>query len=753
MSIQEFSLDPTRLENVKHLDDGGIRAACPACRAAASDKSGDHLLIKQGGKFGCATHPNDPEHRKEIYRLAGTATANGSAKRNRQRREVAWYDYHDENGTLLYQVVRLDPKDFRQRRPDHQGGWVWNTKGVAKVLFRLPKIITAKKAGLPIYVTEGERDTLEMVDHGFAATTPPGGANKEKPGSNWLSSYTETLRDAEVVIVADKDETGRKHAAAVAEKLTSIARLVKIVECPDRDGKAVKDAADFFAAGGTADELRSLVEREPEFIPATKQQSAKPDSAASEYPGGNDEPESDEQDNQNPKKNSAATRLVKLADEFTFIHDQQSRPFVRLDINGHREVWPVNSIQFRNLLARTFYTRTRTAINRNALSDAIATLAGRACFDGPEEPACLRVASNGQNILIDLGDPQWRVVEVTPTGWRVLGQSPIAFFRTAAMRSFPNPAPASEGSLAPLWDLLNVLPAQRPLVAGALLVAFHPDGPYFVTNFIGEQGSAKSCGAKILRMLVDPNEVPLRSPPRDERDLLVHAGNNRTVVLDNLSSLPAWLSDALCRLATGGGHSARQLYSDGEEFTLSVKRPVILTGIDDVAARPDLAERALQIELEEIHDNRRITETELWRRFEAAWPVIFSGVLNGLVCALREQPKLKMESLPRMADAAKWVTAGEIAFGWPRGTFMAAYSLNLSEGAIASLDTHPVGVAIRDWLDGGHDWKGEPAQLLTVLNTSASTELRGSEKWPKDARALSACLRRLAQRMRLGGHV
>ena len=223
------------------------------------------------------------------------------------------------------------------------------------------------------------------------------------------------------------------------------------------------------------------------------------------------------------------------------------------------------------------------------------------------------------------------------------------------------------------------------------------------------------------------------------------------MVLDNLSALPAWLSDALCRLATGGGHSARQLYSDGEEFTLSVKRPVILTGIDDVAAKPDLAERALQIELEAIPDNRRITETELWRRFEAACPVIFSGILNGLVCALREQPNLKIESLPRMADAAKWATAGETAFGWPRGTFIAAYSQNLSEGAIASLDTHPVGVALRHWLDGQPEWKGEPAQLLTALTSSASSELRGSEKWPKDPRALSACLRRLAQPLRRAG--
>jgi len=317
------------------------------------------------------------------------------------------------------------------------------------------------------------------------------------------------------------------------------------------------------------------------------------------------------------------------------------------------------------------------------------------------------------------------------------------------MRSLP--APAKEGSLNSLWELLNVTPAQRPLVAGALLNGFHPQGPYFVTNWVGEQGSAKSCAAKIVRSLIDPNENPLRSPPREERDLLVHAANNWCVVLDNLSGLPPWLSDGLCRLSTGGGHSARQLYSDGEEFTLAVKRPVILTGIDDVATRPDLAERALQIELETIPDNRRMPEKELWQKFEQARPVIFSAILSGLSCALRELPKVQLDVLPRMADAALFATAAETSFGWQRGTFLSAYWNNLNEGAIASVDAHPAGVAIRQLLEGKNEWVGEPAQLLSALNGSAPDELRHAQNWPKTPRSLSACLRRLAQAFRRAG--
>jgi hypothetical protein len=439
-----------------------------------------------------------------------------------------------------------------------------------------------------------------------------------------------------------------------------------------------------------------------------------------------------------------------FAKEFAFFHDRQDRPFVRLKIKGHTEVWPVESTKFRKLLARIFYKRTGMAINRNALADAITTLAGCACHDGPEEPVFLRVASHGENILVDLCDSQWRVIEITPNGWQILGKSPVAFIRTASMQALPVPA-RSGGSIGPLWDLLNVTIAQRPLVAGALLNYYNPHGPYFVVNFIGEQGTAKSCAARILRMLVDPNENPMRSPPRDERDLIAQAASNRCVCFDNLSMLPAWLSDALCRLSTGGGHSARQLYTDLEEVSLDVKRPVILNGIEDVATRPDLAERALQIELERIDDNKRIPEKRLWQRFEAARPSIFSALLDGVACALRELPNVNMDSLPRMADAALWAAAGEVAFGWERGTFTSAYCQNLQEGAMASVDAHPVGVTIRQLLDEETEWIGEPAELLSALNELAQEELRRAPNWPQTPRALSARLSRLAQAFRRAG--
>jgi 5S rRNA maturation endonuclease (ribonuclease M5) len=268
-----MAIDPTRLENVKHLDGGAIRAACPACRAAGSDKSGNHLLIQPDGKYGCAINPKDAAHRREIFKLAGIRPAPKGRTHHKDRAKnfvfVCAYDYTDESGGLLYQVHRKvnpdDPtdKEFLVCRPDPDkpGKRLWNMEGVRRVLYRLPEVLTAIKAGLPIYVCEGEKDVLALVQHGFAATCNHGGAGK------WQDSYSETLRGADVIIIADKDAPGRAHARKVATALYGVAASVRVIECPELDGRTVKDAADYFGAGGQACDLDQLVQDAPYFAP------------------------------------------------------------------------------------------------------------------------------------------------------------------------------------------------------------------------------------------------------------------------------------------------------------------------------------------------------------------------------------------------------------------------------------------------------------------------------------------------------
>ena len=154
--------------------------------------------------------------------------------------------------------------------------------------------------------------------------------------------------------------------------------------------------------------------------------------------------------------------------------------------------------------------------------------------------------------------------------------------------------------MRPLLNVKN--DASFVLAVAWLLAALRDRGPYPNLAIGGEQGTAKSMLTAMLRALVDPNSVPLRALPRNEHDVFIAARNSHVLAYDNASGLPDWLSDTLCRLATGGGFSTRQLYTDEDEVLFASTRPVILNGIEDIVSRPDLADRAIFLTLAPIPD-------------------------------------------------------------------------------------------------------------------------------------------------------
>ncbi len=181
------------------------------------------------------------------------------------------------------------------------------------------------------------------------------------------------------------------------------------------------------------------------------------------------------------------------------------------------------------------------------------------------------------------------------------------------------------------------------LVVAWVLAVLRDRGPYPVIVLSGEQGSAKSTFSAILRALLDPNTAPLRALPREDRDLFIAATNGHVLAFDNVSGLPAWISDTLCRLATGGGFAVRQLYTDQDEVLFDAARPVILNGIEDIVARPDLADRAMFLTLEPIPEERRRPEEELWAAFETERPRILGALLDAVVEGLRRLPETQLD--------------------------------------------------------------------------------------------------------------
>ena len=218
------------------------------CRAGCPQEAVTAALQKQG------LIPKKRASRSAVASLHPTAS----------KSIIATYDYTDASGTVVGQVVRFHPKDFRQRKPDGKGGWVWNMAGVKLPLYRNADLLSAVK----VIIVEGEKDVDSLRALGFVATTNAGGAGK------WKSYHSSCLKSKEVTIIADRDEPGRKHAHQVMKSLTGVAASVTILECPEPH----KDVSDWIAAGASAQGIRGVIRRAHSSPPLTSEQVEPPES-------------------------------------------------------------------------------------------------------------------------------------------------------------------------------------------------------------------------------------------------------------------------------------------------------------------------------------------------------------------------------------------------------------------------------------------------------------------------------------------
>jgi hypothetical protein len=432
--------------------------------------------------------------------------------------------------------------------------------------------------------------------------------------------------------------------------------------------------------------------------------------------------------------------LIEMALCEELFHTAAGAAFADIVVDGHRETWPIRSKRFRAWLRRRYYQATGCAASAAEIRSALDLLEARAQFDGPERAVHIRTAEHAGHIYLDLADGEWRAVDIGPDGWRVIGCPPVRFRRPAGM--LPLPMPQQGGSIESLNSFLNL--ARRDdlvLVVAWLLAALRSGGPYPLLAISGEQGSAKTVLSKLLKALIDPNTAPVRSLSREGRELMIAANNGYLLAFDNLSGLPVWLSDALCRLASGGSFAVRQLYTDDEEVLFEAARPILLNGIEEVVSRPDLGDRAIFLTLAPIGEAQRHPESELWREFEIARPRMLGALLDAVVHGLRTLGRVHLDRLPRMADFAVWATACEQAL-WPAGTFARAYAANRRTAIDGMIEADPVAACVRGLMAERSTWTGSAADLLCAADFADDEVWKRGAGWPKTPRALAGRLRR-----------
>ena len=303
--------------------------------------------------------------------------------------------------------------------------------------------------------------------------------------------------------------------------------------------------------------------------------------------------------------------LLRLASTARLYRSADGRLHAHVPVGDRFETYRLKSAGFRNWLTDGYFASSGQPPSLWAIQRVTAVLEARAWFDGGMPSISIRVGhdpgSEDSAGYLDLGDATGRAVWISSEGWVLVQKPEVEFGRPAGILALP--APSEDGSIEVLRPYVNVRDEDFPLLVAWLTAALRPVGPYPILVLYGEQGSAKSTLAKILRLLIDPQDCPLLAEPTSIRDLMVTALNGWLLVYDNVSKISSSLSDSFCRLVSGGGIATRALFSNDERSVLYAQRPIILNGIEEFVVRGDMIDRCVFLHLPTIAPERRRART------------------------------------------------------------------------------------------------------------------------------------------------
>jgi hypothetical protein len=467
-----------------------------------------------------------------------------------------------------------------------------------------------------------------------------------------------------------------------------------------------------------------------------------------------------EQSRSGDENQDAIALLMQIVSPCSRFYADGKTAFVDFNVEDHRETLRVKDPQFEEYLRAEFYAATGRPAPTEAITTVIKTVAALAVRKGPYRPVFRRVGGDdaGTVVYLDLVQPDWSYVEITAAGWRVcrrpalsrqkdesetaflLRDAPVRFTRSPNTLALPIPVlGVSLERFKPFLDATGN-DDNYPLILGWLIGTLHPSGPYPGLGLLGPASSGKTTLLRITRRLVDPHRAMARPMPQSERELLIGATQSHVQSFDNLSGISDEMSDAMCRLMTGGGLATRTLYENDAETVFEAVRPIVFTSIFDIITRADLADRCVLALMPERRQKQADAVVETG--FQKAWPGLLGGLLTAVAAGLRKLPDIPpLKDPTRMATFVTWIAACESGGGLPWtevGTFEAAYKRNIAAAAEIVMEAEPVAGAIIDWVNtrAAADWTGTAKEALTEITKIAGHAAIIHKKWPRSPRGL-----------------
>jgi len=696
------------LERVSKVGDDQYSARCPA----HEDRNPSLSLKVEQDKILVHCHAGcDPETilsaaglRWSDLDLRGATDDADEAK----GRIVATYDYTTATGELIYQVIRYEPKSFRQRKPGAKPGtWTWSTKGVQRVLYRLPKIAQAVAEGKPIIWVEGEKDVHTLESLGFVSTTTAGGA-KQKIDRDVVAP----LADATVVIIPDADEPGMQYANAVQRALRSVGAHATIAQLPEtHNGTPVKDVSDWVAAGATGADVNTLIQdaisrlssANPDDVLAT----AKSDIFAIRT---GDDDLSTKYDAIASVITDAMGKLGILgvdADDQTAMyyvlnHEHILRRVNQDDITAMR-VW---ADMWGYAPSDTGWSQIHDRVMRSAMRN-------------PIRPArCWHVVGNNYKpsaVYISCGPDE--MVRITDSGIDVLpnGTDEIYFASEAVCQKWQYISDTSQ-QLSPRALRAMQISAQDDsdtalLLAAASLVVHNIDSKPPIMLY-GVPGSGKTLTARAIAELWGLPSQPMAIKYQDENEFWMMLNRGGVCVFDNADSSIPWLPDSIASATTGGEVKRRKLYTNDVLISFRPRAWMLLTSVSpaylrDAAVTDRMIMVCVQRRTLNISDDVLLAEVREKRDAVLSW---IATVWHHM---------LRMLAWPIYPEAVRhpaWYEAA-LAFGQIAGLDMLkALQAMSSKRKEAAIDQSPIIQEIIEHVDQHGSVEGTPAKIAELVS-------------------------------------
>lgn len=455
-----------------------------------------------------------------------------------------------------------------------------------------------------------------------------------------------------------------------------------------------------------------------------------------------------EENKHNGGKENQADKLINLAKDCKFFKDDLGEGFAAAHIDDHWEVMGLTSKKFKLYLTSLYYKEIQEAPSPEAINQALNVLNMKAVFSDDEFVLSKRIAKLGDTYYYDLVDDDWRVVKINGGGCRIDEKPPILFTRTNNMKEQQEP----DLTVKPkkLLDLINKHfrlkdKTDKILFATYLTSCFIPEIAHTIAIIYGEKGAAKSTTMTMLKELVDPGQISLLTMPTLIQELAIILSNNYMPCFDNMESLSDSQSNMLCMAATGGAFSKRTLYTNDDETILKLKRCVALNGINVVAQKPDLLDRAILIELPRIPKGERKTEKKIWEEFDKDKPKFLGAIFNTISEAISLYGMQELTEVGRMADFTLWGYSISEVLGLGGESFIDAYLGNQTRVNEEALSSNPLAEALIAFMRDKKSWTGSVSELLGKLgvvatNNSINTRIKS---WPANASVLSRRLKEI----------